>query len=475
MKLGRKITLLFLLPFIGLLVMLGYRAARREIAIYESQVAVDLKLAGRALRPTFVEIWRVEGEARARDVLAKSNDQLGEMIVRWAPAQPGVELPRDEVVRLDPANGERRRVSVWLPVVEQGVTPGGLELSRPLDQEAQLVRWVVRDKALTSLGAVLVALALSLVVGLGFIGKPLKALVLQARRIGEGDTSSRVVVSRRDEIGELGHELNAMCDRLAVAREKLLSEAEARLKTVEQLRHADRLSTVGKLAAGLAHELGTPLNVVSGRAKMIASGRLASEAAIENAMIIHGQADRMTKIIRQLLDFARRGHAKKAKVDLNKLSRSVLDLLAPLAKKRGVVLELDGIDGEGAVLSLDAGQFEQVLSNLIVNGIDATPEGGEMVVRIRPEVATPPAGSDAKPGDYLRVDVRDFGAGIRKEELERIFEPFFTTKDVGEGTGLGLSVAHGIVRDHGGWIAVQSEENRGSCFSVYLPRAGEDV
>jgi len=473
MKLGRKITLLFLLPFMGLLVILGYRAARREIAIYESQVAVDLKLAGRALRPTFVEIWRVEGEARARDVLAKSDDQLGQMSVRWVPAGPGPDLSRDEIVRLDPANGEGRRVSVWLPVSEPGVTPGGLELSRPLDQEAQLVRWVVRDKTLTSLGAVLVALALSLVVGLGFIGKPLNALVLQARRIGDGDTSSRVVVSRRDEIGELGHELNAMCDRLAVAREKLLGEVEARLKTVEQLRHADRLSTVGKLAAGLAHELGTPLNVVSGRAKMIASGRLPSEAAIENATIIYGQADRMTKIIRQLLDFARRGHAKKAKVDLNKLSRSVLDLLAPLAKKRGVVLELDGIDG--AVLDLDAGQFEQVLSNLVVNGIDATPEGGEMVVRIRSEVATPPAGSDAKPGDYLRVDVRDSGTGIRKDDLDRIFEPFFTTKDVGEGTGLGLSVAHGIVRDHGGWIAVQSGEHRGSCFSVYLPRAGEDV
>jgi signal transduction histidine kinase len=116
-----------------------------------------------------------------------------------------------------------------------------------------------------------------------------------------------------------------------------------------------------------------------------------------------------------------------------------------------------------------------VLSNLVVNGIDATSAGGEMVVRIRMEEATPPAGSDAKPGHYLRIDVRDPGAGIRKEDLDRVFEPFFTTKDVGLGTGLGLSVAHGIVRDHGGWIAVQSEENRGSCFSVYLPRTGKSV
>jgi len=475
MKLGRKITLLFLLPFIGLLVMLAYRAAHREIGIYESQIAVDLKLAGRALRPTFVEIWRVEGETRALHVLAKSDDQLGDMVVRWVPAESGQELPPDEAVRLDSANGEKRRVFVWLHVAEQGVTPGALELSQTLDQEAELVRWVVRDKALTSLAAVLVAIALSLVVGLGFIGSPLKALVLQARRIGDGDITSRMVVTRKDEIGDLGHELNAMCGRLEAARAKLLEEAEARLRTVEQLRHADRLSTVGKLAAGLAHELGTPLNVVSGRAKMIASGRLAAEVAMENAAIIHGQTDRMTRIIRQLLDFARRGHAKKAKVDVTRLSRAVLDLLAPLAKKRGVVLSLDATSCAEAITDVDAGQIEQVLSNLVVNAMDAMAEGGEIVLRINSEQATPPAGSDAKPGEHLRIDVQDTGSGIRNEDLERIFEPFFTTKGVGEGTGLGLSVAHGIVRDHGGWIAVQSEANRGSCFSVFLPRASETV
>jgi len=180
----------------------------------------------------------------------------------------------------------------------------------------------------------------------------------------------------------------------------------------------------------------------------------------------------MTKIIRQLLDFARRGHAKKATVNLKELSRSVLELLTPLAKKRGVVFSLDSGDS-APMLEVDAGQVEQVLSNLIVNGIDAMSDGGELVVHIGEEQTPPPAGSGATPGDYLRIDVRDSGMGIRKEDLERVFEPFFTTKDVGLGTGLGLSVAHGIVRDHGGWIAVRSEENRGSCFSVYLPRSDD--
>ncbi len=472
MKLGRKITLLFLLPFICLLGVLAYRAAHREIDIYESQVSVDLELAGAALRPTFAEIWRVEGEARALDVLAKADANVGEMTVRWVQAAPGSPPPRDEVVRLESDAAGMRRVSVHLPVVEEGVPPGALVLARPLDREAQLVRYVIRDKALTSLGAVLVAVLLSVVVGIGFIGRPLHELVQQARRIGDGDTSNRVLLRRHDEIGELGQELNAMCDRLDAARQKLVAEGEARVKMIEQLRHAERLSTVGKLAAGLAHELGTPLNVVAGRAKMISSGRLEPEAALENATIIHGQADRMTKIIRQLLDFARRGQAKKARVDVNDLGRNVIDLLRPMAKKRGVSLSFEGDEG-GATIEIDAGQIEQVLSNLVVNGIDATPEGGEVSVHACTEDAEPPPGCDAIPGPYLRIDVRDTGVGIPPEDVDRVFEPFFTTKDVGLGTGLGLSVVHGIVRDHGGWIAVQSVEKQGSCFSVYLPRRVE--
>ena len=180
----------------------------------------------------------------------------------------------------------------------------------------------------------------------------------------------------------------------------------------------------------------------------------------------------MTKIIRGLLEFARRGAATKRRTDLDDLARKAVALLAPLSKKRGIALRVEGAESP-RILYADAGQIEQVLTNLMVNAVDATPEGGAVVIDIDEEDATPPAGNDAKPGVYLRLDVRDQGTGIRKEDLERVFEPFFTTKDVGEGTGLGLSVAHGIVHDHGGWIAVdtvEGEPNHGSCFSVYLPK-----
>jgi two-component system, NtrC family, sensor kinase len=122
---------------------------------------------------------------------------------------------------------------------------------------------------------------------------------------------------------------------------------------------------------------------------------------------------------------------------------------------------------------LDAGQIQQALANLVLNAIQAAAAEGAVRLRIARVQATPPAGHDGREGEYLRLDVEDDGAGMPPEVLDRVFEPFFTTKGVGEGTGLGLSVSHGIVQEHGGWIEARSEPGRGSCFSLYLPCESE--
>ena len=478
MRLARKITLLFSVPFVLLLLVMGYRATNREIGIYQSQVASDLKATSLVIRPIFAEVWRLEGEIKALELLGRIDVSLPEIKLRWNPHGPDIQQPSaakpprtDPVVRFETSTNGERHVSVRLPLAEgEGEGPHGtLELSRSLDRETSLVRETVHHKLITTLGAVLGALVLSAVIGVFFIGRPIRQLSTQARRAGAGDLSHRVELRRRDELGELADEMNSMCSKLSLARNQLVTEADARVAALDQLRHADRLSTVGKLAAGLAHELGTPLNVVSGRAKMITSGKLAPDAIVENATIIGGQTLRMTTIIRGLLDFSRRGTGKKGRTDLSEIANTALKLLAPLSKKRAVALKVEGAEMP-RILEADAGQIEQVLTNLVVNAVDATPDGGSVLVRLAEEEASPPAGHEGKPGLYLRLDVRDEGTGIRKEDLVHIFEPFFTTKDVGEGTGLGLSVAHGIVHDHGGWIAVESEPSRGSCFSVYIPR-----
>jgi signal transduction histidine kinase len=191
--------------------------------------------------------------------------------------------------------------------------------------------------------------------------------------------------------------------------------------------------------------------------------------AKKHAEVVVEQCDRITKIIRQLMDFARmRGSEQRTRSDVVEMARQSIDLIEPIARKKGVALTLTPED-EPAFAAADTVELQQALTNLLVNAIQATAEGHGVDVAIARERTKPPGGSE---GDYLRLSVKDEGCGIPDEQIGRVFEPFFTTKDVGEGTGLGLSVAYGIVRDHGGWIAVESQVGQGSRFSIYLPREG---
>jgi signal transduction histidine kinase len=288
-----------------------------------------------------------------------------------------------------------------------------------------------------------------------------------------------------------------MCEQLQASQQAVHAEMEARQQTLEQLRHADRLKTIGTLVSGMAHELGTPLNVVSGRAGLIASGRLSPADVADSARIIKEQVQRMTGIIRQLLDFTRRKTPKRLATDLRTLAHHTLDMLAPFVEQQHVVLTLKTEEAPVSV-QVDAGQLQQVLINLVTNAWQAMPQGGPVEVRIhrvrlivgpfgsgmpqggpvevrihRTEGARPPSGIEPPRGSCVCVSVTDQGKGIAEADLPHVFDPFFTTKGVGQGTGLGLSVAYGIVRDHGGWIEVTSQPGAGACFSVYLPMEDE--
>ena len=477
MRLVAKLTAALFLAIGAVFALHGYLSVQRERAIVDAYRHRGDHLVLQVLSAMVRERWQSAGSAAALAQIASVDARRDGVGLRWVwldlpgadPSGPAVPVDPSgtEIVRVDQAGA---RAFVYAPVDVGAGRPGAIELSESIDEEEQFLQVSGRNAVLTALGLVAGGSVLALALGAYFVGRPVRSIVDKMQRIGEGELGEPLVLGGQDELSTVAQTINRMCERLAEARASLAAEAEARIKALEQLRHADRLTTVGTLASGIAHELGTPLNVVGGRAKRILRGASADEVG-QSAKIIVEQVDRMSAIIRQLLDFARRRSTQMALADLGTIARGVASLLSPLAQKQGVTLKLEEPLPE-ARAEVDAGHIQQALTNLMMNGIQAMKSGGELAVRIdRARLVPPPGigGVGGVEGDYLTLSVQDQGNGIAAEHLPHVFEPFFTTKEVGEGTGLGLSVTWGIAREHEGWIEVQSEPGEGAIFTLYLP------
>jgi len=483
MKLAFKLVFLFLLAAVLLTAGHAYLAIRQETESFHEETRADAERLAEALDDVLAERWRRGGYQAAVELIRTADGQHRRIRIRWVwfdatPEEPNcpaasparltsVVIDRHALIEDHGPDGKAYLHSYW-PVSVDGGRNGGIELSRDLGDLKEKTRETIL-RTLGLLGSMLLAAALvAVAVGVHYIGRPLSKLIDKTRRIGDGDLSGPVSLESHDELEELADALNEMCDRLAASLAAVERETAARFEAVEQLRHADRLKTVGRLASGMAHELGTPLNVISGRAELIASGKLPPEKITQSAEAIKHQTARMTTLVRQLLDFSRQGTPHAARADLGQVLRETVELLQTLAGKRNVELRT-AVKSEPAIAEVHAGQIQQVLTNLIVNAVEAMPEGGAVDVAIDRGRAEPPEGNNAAPGEYFRIDVRDRGPGIAEENLPHLFEPFFTTKPVGEGTGLGLSIAHRIIEEHGGWIGVDSRPGERTSFRVYLP------
>jgi signal transduction histidine kinase len=483
MKLVWKVTLAMLLGICIVLAGHGYLRVRREISFIRADMTRDHSKLGQAFSEAVDHLWRAKGKEQALQLIEDANAARKEVVIRWVEldAPPGdahapylrgavlepVRVGRQvEHVEADPSGNEH--VYSYIPVLVEGTPLGALEISESLDTANEYIRTTIIRHVVATLIVVGMCAVIVSLTGIWFIGRPVQRLVDHARRVGAGDFAARIAVSQHDEMGRLATEMNAMAAQLDAADRRLRAETAARIAALEQLRHADRLATVGKLASGIAHELGTPLNVVSGRARMVTTREVVGDAVLDNARIIVEQADRMAAIIRQLLDLGRRRAPHKERQDVLTVVRQTVALLLPLAAKRGVSIRIDE-PAASALLEVDGTQLQQALANLVVNGVQSMNGGGTVSVGIARERACPPQDDGAGATACLRLFVRDEGPGIARVDLPHVFEPFFTTKGIGEGTGLGLSVAREIVREHGGWIAVQTQVGRGSCFSIYLP------
>ena len=482
MRISAKLTLGVIGGIVAILAISSYLTVNREIRLFETDMARDHETFAHAVASSMARVWRVDGRAHALGLLEQLDAGEGAVHVRFVPKDGKPTDPRIDPAALkrirhggpalhDKLEGPQPKLYSYAAVHLGDETPGVLEISESLEPRDAYVRSTVMRAAITALCLGLVCAALTFALGSSIVGRPVRALVEQARRIGAGDLGSRLDLRQHDEIAELGQEMNAMSSKLSDANTRLVAATAARVHAMDQLRHAERLVTVGKLASGIAHELGTPLNVVSGRAKMISQSPVADDAVRNNARIVMEQSERMAQIIRQLLNFARAGKPNKSLVDLQHLAASTLSLLRPIADKRRVALVFEAKQPVSEVIA-DAAQLQQVVTNLVVNAVQASPESSAVEIDLRmalgarrpgPESAHEPARG------FACITITDQGTGMDEHTLARIFEPFFTTKDVGEGTGLGLAVAYGIVQEHGGFITVESKLGEGSRFEVYLP------
>jgi signal transduction histidine kinase len=257
-------------------------------------------------------------------------------------------------------------------------------------------------------------------------------------------------------------EIQSLADELASAglqREQTLREQSDELqRTRRRARAAEELASVGTLVAGLAHEIGTPMGVIQGHAKMLEAA-VSNDDGIWRLRTIQEQIARISRIIQTLLNLARPREMRRAPVALDALLENTLGFVREKLERRKIQVEA-ALEPAPSVVG-DAERLQQVFLNLFLNAADAMPEGGRLRVTL-----------DHGTAGEVQVRIADSGGGIRPEDLPRIFDPFFTSKDAGQGNGLGLTVAKGIVGDHGGVICVESAVGVGTEFKVRFPSAG---
>ncbi len=237
----------------------------------------------------------------------------------------------------------------------------------------------------------------------------------------------------------------------------MLQDISERKRLQEQLRKTERIAELGTLASGMAHEIGTPMNVILGRAEYLMD-RVTEEPIKKGLQTIVTQVERITRVMNQLLSFARRKTPERCPLDLRGTIEAGMELFQERLARNQIQVELALADNCPKALA-DPDQMSQVVINLVMNAVHAMPDGGILRIGLAPEK------------QMVKLTIADTGHGIPRDVVEKVFEPFFTTKEFGQGTGLGLTVVKGIIEEHQGSIVVESGEGEGTTFTILLPQA----
>jgi two-component system NtrC family sensor kinase len=278
--------------------------------------------------------------------------------------------------------------------------------------------------------------------------RPVRNLVTATNRIADGDLSQEIPVQSRDELGDLTSSFNRMVKNLSKIQNELI--------------RSEKLISLGRLTAGVAHEVRNPLNAMKGAVVYMQRRRPEDSLVQEYTQLVSEEIDRLSRVVTEFLYLAKEAIPMLVPTDLNKLILATQNLLATQAQEKGIAFR-NRLDPSLPNIHIDPQQIEQVLVNLVINAMDAMPRGGDL----RVESALRKGTRDQERNGFVQVTLADTGVGIPPENLQSIFDPFFSTKEA--GTGIGLPLSLGIVEAHGGTIRVRSEENKGTTVIIELP------
>ena len=419
---------------------------RRFLAeVADGQEQIDrIRLFNHALQPTVVSNPLSIGEQVPEPALRRA---LETGVSEWFYTRRGTQPVLYYIV---PLRGPR------------GSVEGAIELVQLASGVEERVRAAIFE-VVVRLGTVLICVAV--LIGLVLqrqVLRPLSRLMDGIQRLGHGEARQPLPVERSDELGRLAAAFNTMAEHLDTARQKLVEETERALELERQVRHAQTVAVAGRLATALAHEIGTPLNIISGRAETVLRAMPAGDRRREELSVIVDQIDRISGMIRSLLDTVRPAKADIQHVDVGAVVQGLLPLLRHAARARGTPLTANLPTSLPPVLC-DPNQLQQILINLVVNAVEATDGAGTVRIAVDSEQ------QDGRAGIAIRV--HDHGPGIAPDLRARVFQPFFTTKPPGQGTGLGLTICRDIVKEHAGTIRIEDAPEGGTTVAVWLPVA----
>jgi signal transduction histidine kinase len=516
-----KITFLIILIVAGVLLLasyLDYHFARKDqIDLYLNRniliaKQIDASIPDRAIREDLPHIRdEVEEWLLSRPFLMEIDVFLfsakdWEIIVshsREAHLTP-LALSKDQISRLKKDKdlssfhdiGEEKWLEVIVPLHLGTKAIGGIRLVSSLD-EAQSFLSKKRNRAmvLTFFSILVILMTLTILFG-KLVGDPIQRLVEAMSRAESGDLEAEVHIQSGDELGKLGRNFNRMLgtiretheqniellrrvnqfneeltrrieaatSELAKRNEELKLLNEALFESQRQLSQSEKLAAVGQVTATMAHQIGTPLNSISGYIQLILQdGNLRSKDR-DRLKIIESQLDRLADSVKSLLSFTRQPKPQLKSLHVNDVLEELIHLSEPWFLARNVRLSTKLSQNLPPVLG-DSTHLQTLFLNLITNALDAMPKGG--VLTIGTHQISPPLSSEDR--RWLEVSIADTGIGITEESKRRIFDPFFTTKKVGEGTGLGLAICEKIIKEHSGRIEVKSEVGKGSTFLISIP------